>query len=210
LSACGGFPGFANEKSVSNACLFAQILCGLLKHCSVDMEKLKFQTDNGSEFIGPFRGDGTRDGFERIVEGFGSKHKRIPVRAWSYNSDVEMVHGTIEDEFYDLEKFKVIKDFHQRFASYQAWYNIVRVNSKKDYKSPWQIIRELNPKMDIELVRLPPLMLDWLGPDYMTRDELSLKGVRCTLLSIYSDGNGQGAAMQEIAKRSSFRRKGFV
>jgi len=163
-----------------------------------------------SRATAPLGGDGTRDGFERIVEGFGSKHKRIPVSAWSYNSDVEMVHRTIEDEFYDLENFEGIKDFHQRVASYQAWYNIVRVNSNKDYKSPRQIIRELNPKMDIELVRLPPLMLDWLGPDYMTRDELSLKGVRCTLLSIYSDSNGQGAAMREIAKRSSFRRKGFV
>jgi len=170
------FLGFANEKSATNACLFAQILCGHLKRCGVDMEKLKFQTDNGSEFIGCFRQDGTRDGFEATVAGFGSRHKRIPVRAWSYNSDVETVHRTIEDEFYDLENFEGIKDFHQRVASYQAWYNIVRVNSNKDYKSPWQIIRELNPKMDIELVRLPPLMLDWLGPDYITRDELSLRG----------------------------------
>jgi hypothetical protein len=30
--------------------------------------------------------------------------------------------------------------------------------------------------MQIELARLPALMLDWLGPDYITRDELSLKG----------------------------------
>jgi len=81
--------------------------------------------DNGSEFIGCFRPDRTRDGFERIVEGFGAKHKRIPVRAWSYNSDVETVHRTIEDEFYDIENFESIKDFHQRVASYQANYNLV-------------------------------------------------------------------------------------
>jgi len=30
--------------------------------------------------------------------------------------------------------------------------------------------------MDLELVRLPPLMLDWLGPDYITRDELHIRG----------------------------------
>jgi hypothetical protein len=30
--------------------------------------------------------------------------------------------------------------------------------------------------MDIELARLPPLMLDWLGPDYITKDELSIRG----------------------------------
>lgn len=170
------FLGFANEKSASNACLFARILCTHLKDCGIDMSKLKFQTDNGSEFIGCFRDDRSRDGFERVVEGFGSIHKRIPPRAWSYNSDVETVHRTIEDEFYDLENFENIKDFHRRVAGYQAWYNLVRVNSNKDYKSPWQIVKETWPKADIALARLPPLMLDWLGPDYITRDELALRG----------------------------------
>jgi transposase len=170
------FTAFANEKSASNACLFARILCEHLQSCGVDMKQLKFQTDNGSEFIGCFRQDRSRDGFERTVNAFGASHRRIPPRAWSYNSDVETVHRTIEDEFYDLENFESIKDFHQRVASYQAWYNLVRVNSNKDYKSPWQIVRENNPKMDIELARLPPLMLDWLGPDYITKEELSLGG----------------------------------
>ena len=110
------------------------------------------------------------------MEGFNSVHKRIPVRAWSYNSDVETVHSTIESEFYDLENFEGIKDFHQRVASYQAWYNLVRVNSHKDDKSPRQIIKELDPKMNHAIARLPPLMLDWLGPDYITKDELSQRG----------------------------------
>jgi transposase len=170
------FLGFAKEKSAYNCCLFAQILCEHLKSCGVDMSKLKFQTDNGSEFIGCFREDRSRDGFEKIVEGFGSTHKRIPPRAWSYNSDVETVHNTIESEFYDIENFESIRDFHRRVASYQSWYNLVRENSNKDYKSPWQIIKEIEPKMNIELARLPPLMLDWLGPDYITRDELDLRG----------------------------------
>jgi transposase len=170
------FLGFANQCTAYNACLFAQILCGHLENCGVDMKKLKLQTDNGKEFIGCFRQDRTRDGFEKTVEGFGSRHKRIPVRAWSYNSDVETVHRTIEDEFYDLENFEGIKDFHQRVASCQAYYNLVRANMNKDFKSPWQIIKKIRPKMSLELVRLPPLMLDWLGPDYITKEELSLRG----------------------------------
>ena len=170
------FLGFANQCTAYNACLFAQILCGHLKRCGVDMKKVKFQTDNGKEFIGCFRQDRTRDGFEKVVEGFGSRHKRIPVRAWSYNSDVETVHSTIEDEFYDIENFESIKDFHQRTASYQAWYNLIRPNSNKDDKCPWQIIKKVRPKMNLEIARLPPVMLDWLGPDYITRDELSLRG----------------------------------
>jgi hypothetical protein len=86
------------------------------------------------------------------------------------------VHGTIELEFYDLENFEGVRNFHQRVSSYQAWYNIVRENSNKGFKSPWQIIKEIRPDIDIELVRLPPIMLDWVGPDYITRDELDLRG----------------------------------
>jgi transposase len=170
------FLGFANEKSASNACLFARILCEHLRNCGVDMKQLRIQTDNGSEFIGCFRQDRSRDGFENIVTGFDATHKRIPVKAWSYNSDVETVHSTIESEFYDLENFEGIKDFHRRVASYQAWYNLVRENSNKDYKTPWQIIREFGPKIDPAIARLPPLMLDWLGPDYIAKEELSLGG----------------------------------
>ena len=170
------FLGYANEKSAYNACLFARMICNHLKNCGVELEGMKFQTDNGSEFIGCYRQDQTRDGFEKVVEGFKAVHKRIPPRAWSYNSDVETVHNTIEKEFFDLENFENIKDFHQRVASFQACYNIVRENSNKDFKSPWQIIKNLRPKTPIELVRLPPIMLDWIGPDYITREELALRG----------------------------------
>ena len=170
------FLGFANRRSAYNACLFARILCEHLTKCGVDMKELKIQTDNGTEFIGCFRQDKTRDGFEKVVEGFGGRHKRIPVRAWSYNSDVETVHRTIEDEFYDLENFESIEDFHQRAASYQAYYNLVRSNMNKDYMSPWQIIKREKPEMSIELARLPPLMLDWLSPDYVTKEEMLLRG----------------------------------
>ena len=114
------FLGFANEKTAFNSCLFIRIICNHLRNCGVDMSKLKFQTDNGMEFIGCFRDDRSRDGFERVVQGFGSTHKRIPPRAWSYNSDVETVHSTIELEFYDLENFEGVRDFHRRVASYQG------------------------------------------------------------------------------------------
>ena len=170
------FLAYANQKTAVNACLFIRIVCEHLRKCGIKMAVLVFQTDNGSEFIGCFRQDRSRDGFEAVVEGFGATHRRIPPRAWSYNSDVETVHSTIELEFFDLENFTGLEDFHQRITSYQMWYNLVRPNMNKDFKSPWQIIHELNPKLNIELVRLPPIMLDWVGPDYMTRDELSLRG----------------------------------
>jgi len=87
-----------------------------------------------------------------------------------------LAHRTIEDEFYDLETFDTIKDFHQRAASYHACYNLVRENMHKDRMTPWQITKKLRPKTDLALARLPPLMLDWLGPDYATREELLIRG----------------------------------
>jgi len=170
------FLAYAQQDTAVNACLFAQLLCQHLRTCGIDPKGVRFQTDNGHEFIGCKRQDGSRDGFEKTVQGFGAIHKRIPIKAWSYNSDVETVHATIESEFFDLENFSGIRDFHRRIASYQAWYNLLRPNMNKDNQSPWQIIRQLRPQTSSALARLPPLMLDWLGPDYATREELSLRG----------------------------------
>jgi len=55
------FLGFSNEKSAASACLFARLLCEHLRNCGLDLKNTKFQTDNGSEFIGCFRQDRTRD-----------------------------------------------------------------------------------------------------------------------------------------------------
>ena len=170
------FLGYAHEQTAVNACLFASILCQHLRDSGVDPKGIRFQTDNGHEFIGCNRQNGRRDGFGPTVEAFMAIHKRIPIKAWSYNSDVETVHRTIEDEFFDLENFQSLRDFHQRVASYQAWYNLLRPNMNKDHLSPWQIIRTLQPKTTPQLPRLPPLMLDWLAPDYIERDEIKQRG----------------------------------
>jgi len=53
------------------------------------------------------------------------RHRKIPPGQWSYNSDVETIQATIELEFYDLENFEGLKDFHSPVASYQAYYNLV-------------------------------------------------------------------------------------
>ena len=99
--------------------------------------------------------------FERIVEGFGAKHKPIPPKAWSYNSDVETVHRTMEDEFYGLENFDNIRDFHRYVASSQAWYNLVRGNMNKDDMSPWWIIKELYAVMNLAHRGLMIMTLCW-------------------------------------------------
>jgi len=39
----------------------------------------------------------------------------------------------------------------------------------------------------MQLVRLPPVMLDWLGPDYMTKEEYALRGYDLPWLPFYDD-----------------------
>jgi len=170
------FLGYAREDTAVNACLFARVLCAHLAGSGADLAGLRFQTDNGHEFVGCFRQDRTRDGFEKTVSSFGAYHKRIPPRAWSYNSDVETVHRTIEDEFFDLESFRNIRDFQRRVSTYQAWYNCLRPNMNKDNLSPRQIIQNLRPDLKPSLFTLPAIMLDSLAPDYLSLDTLSLRG----------------------------------
>ncbi|MCY2932508.1 MAG: helix-turn-helix domain-containing protein, partial [Planctomycetota bacterium] len=170
------FLGYAREQTAVNACTFIRIILQHLRDCGIQVHGIKCQTDNGHEFIGCKRQDGRRDGFGPTVEGFGAIHKRIPIKAWSYNSDVETVHRTIEDEFFDLEDFSSPRDFLQRVGSYQAWYNLLRPNMNKDNLAPWQIITKLKPSMSSQLPRLPPLMLDWLTPDYIEHDEIQQRG----------------------------------
>jgi hypothetical protein len=170
------FLGYAREQTAVNACTFIRIILQHLRDCGIQVHGIKCQTDNGHEFIGCKRQDGRRDGFGPMAEAFGAIHKRIPIKAWSYNSDVETVHRTIEDEFFDLEDFSSPRDFLQRVGSYQAWYNLLRPNMNKDNLAPWQIITKLQPNTNPQLVRLPPLMLDWLAPDYIERDEIQQRG----------------------------------
>jgi len=94
--------------------------------------------------MGCFRQHRTRDGLEKEMASLDSRHRKIPPGQWSYNSDLQTLQATIELEFYDLENFEGLKDFHHRVASYQASYNPVRPNMNKGYQTPWQIISKLD------------------------------------------------------------------
>ncbi|MBI4443132.1 MAG: hypothetical protein HY649_07120 [Acidobacteria bacterium] len=90
-----------------------------LDGCGLDLLPLAWQTDNGSECIGPLQPDGSRVGFPRAVTSFGSQHQRISPAAHTYQSDVETVHRLIEDEFF------------AKASLYQLCCNLARPNSHK-------------------------------------------------------------------------------
>ncbi len=144
------FWAFAEKRSAAASAVFASRIQQFLDRCGISLRDLVWQTDNGGEFKGDFPkalGD--------------SQHVRIPPAAHTYQSDVETVHRLEEDEFFDLEDFTSRGDFLAKAHTYQLYFNLVRLNSHKEYLSPWQIIERLAPRAPLRLCLLPPVFLDY-------------------------------------------------
>jgi transposase len=156
------FLGYSTEHSAAYACQFAEIISYHLRHCGVDLAFVSWQTDNGIEFIGGKNSKGKRHGFGVTVERFGAIHRRIPPRAYTYQSDVETVHRLIEDEFFHIESFSSMKDFIHKASSYLLFFNLARKNSYKHNKTPLEIAKEINPNVDTKIALLRPIFFDIL------------------------------------------------
>ncbi len=155
------FLAYASQRSAQASTLFAQRIQTHLARCGVTLRDLTWQTDNGGEFIGELEPDGSRSHFPAAVTYFGSQHERIPPGAHTYQSDVETVHRLIEDEFFDLETFSSRPDFLAKASLYQLYFNLARPNSHKRGLTPWQIIRQLAPRLPLRVCLLPPVFLDY-------------------------------------------------
>jgi len=72
---------------------------------------------------------------------------------------VETVHRLQEDEFFDLETFADRAEFWAKVTTYWRYFNIARPNRNKGWKTPLQILRERNPKLDPAIASWRPLDL---------------------------------------------------
>lgn len=154
------FADYAQQRSASLACLFAERVIAQLRACGVDLTEVGFQTDNGSEYIGGKDGHGRPHGFKPTVEGHGLTHTFIPPSAHTYNSDVETVHRLCEDEFFDRESFRDRRHFLQKAQSYWLYFNVARRNSFKQDRCPLDLLRELTPKVNPRIVIWPTAFLE--------------------------------------------------
>lgn len=157
------FIGYSQDLSMSVSVLFAKrIITHLMQNNALSGGHYRWQTDNGSEFIGSMRAK-KRSAFSETVEGFeGHIHRQIPPGAHTFQADVETVHDRIEDEFYCLETFRSRADFLTKATSYQHYFNLVRKNYSKQGKTPVQILQERNPNISSNVAQLPPVFLDEL------------------------------------------------
>ena len=167
------FMAFAQERSLDYTTCFAHYLNNALSALDVDLSYTIRQSDNGSEYIGSWQAK-EDSAYTKAVQSIeGQRHHTIPPGAHRFQSDVETVHTLVETEFYEIEAFRDRNDFLDKAYSYQLFFNLHRPNSYKENKTPWQLAREKNPDLPIEVPKIPPVFLDDL---YDQQLESSLQG----------------------------------
>ena len=159
---CGiQFLGFADERSLAHATLFAKYVNEHLKKYGLIVEKGIRQTDNGPEYIGSWSSK-EPSAYTLEIESAKLIHSTIPPGAHRFQSDIETVHNLIETDFYEIEQFTDRADFMEKVCAYQLFFNLQRPNTYKENKSPWQLAKEKCPDIPKEALMLPPVDLDAL------------------------------------------------
>lgn len=154
------FLGFGHQVTVTYASLLIQRCLNHLERWGIAADRVTVQTDRGSEFSGGQRRK--RDfGFVHAVEQeSGAEHLYTPPRWPNANADVEALHRIIEEELFDLEVYRDLEDFLRKTTVYQHFFNYVRTNSYKGKKTPWEIVRRDHPRIQPEILALPPVLLE--------------------------------------------------
>ena len=154
--------GFANEKSLAHSTLFAEYMNKHLIKLGIGLTKTTRQTDNGSEYIGSWNAK-QASSYTTMIESIkGQRHVTIPPRRHRWQADVETVHDIIEREWYEIETFKNRRDFMAKAYTYQLYFNLKRINTYKENKTPWQLACEKVDNLDIKVAMIPPVDLDAL------------------------------------------------
>jgi transposase len=156
------YPACAQECTLAYSKLFAEVVLSHLRSCGVKFRGSRVQTGNGCEFVGSWQAKAGSQ-FTEAVESFkGLRHTRCPPRAHTWQAGVETAHRLVEDESYEVERFRSRADFLAKAGSYNLWFNVGRRNSGKEHKTPWELIHEKEPQVDPAICALPPVYLDEL------------------------------------------------
>lgn len=133
------FLGYADEISIEKSTKMLSYVLG--KIAPGFPGKVIVQTDNGAEFSGTTR-HYENNHFTQTVHSYGAEHRYIPPGMCNANADVESIHDTIEEEFYNLTTFSSREDFLKKAESYRCFYNVQRPNFSKGAKTPWLIAQQ--------------------------------------------------------------------
>lgn len=164
------FLTYANELSKLYAELTVRRCLKHFKSFGIDINQVIIQTDQGSEFDGQTVEKKDRGFTFTVEELFGAEHKLNRKGNPNANADVESFHSHEEPEFFDIESFASKEDFWQKITTYQTYWNLGRPNSYKQNKTPLEILREADPKIDPRVLLLPPIDLDTLFDQQVGHD----------------------------------------
>jgi len=129
-----------------------------LKKYGIDVKKIRLRHDGGSFAIGNAR-TFQKSIFRILVRDI---YKAMPrrIKHKNQNSEVERYHGMIEQYFYQIDDFSSRDDFFKKASETQIWFNYIRKNSYKGWKTPLDILKEDFPTIDPQILALPPIELD--------------------------------------------------
>jgi transposase-like protein len=156
------FLGFANERSLTYSTLFCEYVDQYLLKLNAILSNSIRQTDNGSEYIGSWHAKHDSSFTKAVQKIPGQFHFTIFPGAHRMQADVETVHGLMETEFYEIESFTGRTDFMNKAYSYNLSFNLIRPNSYKENQTPWQIVKQKDPSLPIQIAMIPPVDLDQL------------------------------------------------
>lgn len=151
------FVSLAYTHNRHTAAIFAdRVLTHLSNHGIVPRI---IQTDNGTEFVNTRNAlDETPLFIQVITRNRITEHRRIPPGAKTWQSDVETSHWIIEREFYDYVKVNSATNFMTKLRAYQWGFNLMRKNSYRGNRTPYEIIKEEN---ELEYATLSKTVLDF-------------------------------------------------
>jgi hypothetical protein len=137
------------------------------------LKQVRIQTDNGSEFVSSWQTKEASE-FVRLAERDWGGHFPIPPGAKTYppeadlpmadNSDVEALHGRMEQEFYRVEPIGCKAEFFGKAKVYLRWFNYHRMNHYKE-SIPIQLLSDLTgSQYHPQIFDLDPVLLDSYTP----------------------------------------------
>lgn len=152
---------YSHANDSTYALLFADRLLACFQRHGVKLADLVVQTDNGSEFGGTWNRKSLPP-FTALVERKWKcrQHRFNPPHRSTYNSDVESIHGHMEPEFYELERFSGRPaDLLAKAWTYQLYFNLLRPNSNKGDRTPASLCAQRAPHVSPQVLYLPPVLL---------------------------------------------------
>lgn len=156
------FLGYSNELSELNARMMIDSVLNKMKEfCPLEFSQVTVQTDNGTEFSGLARTVDKAPFVHLIEKIHGANHTFIRPGHCNANADVESSHALIEEEFFDLARFRNREDFFRQAETYRLYFNFRRPNFYKGIKTPVEICTsDWGPKVSLKYSLINTLDLD--------------------------------------------------